>query len=109
MGQSTEVDEVESAVNETDGVDAGERGEAERGRKRNTIYVNAEPHLVSDKDISFEEVVALARGLPTGPNILYGVTYQRGHGNKPMGTLVAGQTTKVKNEMIFSVTATDRS
>lgn len=104
MGQITEVHEVESA-----GDEPGERGAAEGGRKQVTIYVNAEPHIVADKDISFEEVVGLARGLPTGPNILYGVTYQRGHGNKPMGTLVAGQTTKVKSEMIFSVTATDRS
>ena len=74
-----------------------------------TIYVNAEARTVADKDISFEEVVALATGLPTGPNILYGVTYQRGHGNKPTGTLVAGQSTKVKHEMILSVTATDKS
>jgi len=73
------------------------------------IFVNAEAHTVSDRDISFEELVALASGLPTGENILYGVTYQRGQGNKPTGTLVAGQSVKVKNEMIFSVTATDRS
>lgn len=109
MGQITEVHEVASAGGEPEAVEAGERGAAERAPKQITIYVNAEPHIVPDKDISFEEVVALARGLPTGPNILYGVTYQRGHGNKPMGTLVAGQTTKVKDEMIFSVTATDRS
>lgn len=74
-----------------------------------TIYVNAEPRTVTDKDITFEEVVALASGLPSGPNILYSVTYQRGHGEKPQGTLVAGEHTRVKNEMIFSVTATDRS
>jgi hypothetical protein len=74
-----------------------------------TIFVNAEAHTVTDKEISFEEVVALANGLPSGPNILYSVTYQRGRGEKATGTLVAGATTKVKQEMIFSVTATDRS
>ncbi len=109
MGQSTEVNEAMPAGDEREGVDAGEPGAAAKAPKQITIYVNAEPQIVLDKDISFEEVVALARGLPTGPNILYGITYQRGHGNKPMGTLVAGQTTKVKDEMIFSVTATDRS
>lgn len=109
MDQSTEVNEADLAGDELEALEAGERGTTERAPKQITIYVNAEPHIVSDKDISFEEVVALARGLPTGPNILYGVTYQRGHGNKPMGTLVAGQSTKIKNGMIFSVTATDRS
>lgn len=74
-----------------------------------TIFVNAEARTVTGKEISFEEVVALANGLPSGPNILYSVSYQRGHGEKPTGTLVAGGTTRVKQEMIFSVTATDRS
>lgn len=74
-----------------------------------TIFVNAVAHTVTEREISFDGVVALASGLPTGPNILYSVSYQRGHGEKPTGTLVAGGTTKVKHEMIFSVTATDRS
>jgi hypothetical protein len=94
-----------------------ERGAEHEGRnnkpegqpKTITIFVNAEARTVTDKEISFEEVVALASGLPSGPNILYSVSYQRGHGEKPTGTLDAGCTTKVKQERIFSVTATDRS
>ncbi len=78
-------------------------------QKQLTIFVNAEARILSDREVSFDEVVALASGLPRGENMLYSVTYQRGHGNKPTGTLVAGQTVKVKQEMIFSVTATDRS
>ena len=38
----------------------------------------------------------------------YSVMYQRGHGNKS-GSLVAGQSVKVKEGMRFDVTATDRS
>jgi hypothetical protein len=74
-----------------------------------TIYVNTRPHEVAKEEISFEEVVKLAYPTtPPGANIGYTVTYQRGHGNKD-GDLVAGQTVKVKDGMIFDVTATDLS
>jgi Multiubiquitin len=40
---------------------------------------------------------------------MFTVTYRRGEGNKPEGTLVEGETVKVKEGMIFNVTATDKS
>jgi histidinol dehydrogenase len=55
-----------------------------------------------------QEIVALAN-LPTGPNFFYTVTYRRGHGNKPEGTLVEGDKVQIKEGMIFNVTATDKS
>lgn len=74
-----------------------------------TIYVNTHPHTVAKDDISFEEVVALAYPTPPpGAQIGYTVLYQRGQGNKD-GTLVAGQSVKAKDGMIFDVTATDLS
>ncbi len=74
-----------------------------------TIYVNTRPHEVSKGEISFEDVVKLAYPTaPSGANIGYTVTYQRGHGNQD-GDLVAGKTVKVKDGMIFDVTATDLS
>ncbi len=84
------------------------QGKTEPEKKRVTIVVNGRPHQVAKEKISFEEVVALAN-LPSGPNIVYTVTYDRGHGNKPQGTLVDGESVKVKDGMIFNVTATDKS
>lgn len=75
-----------------------------------TIIVNARPKTVTEKEMSFAEIVALAFDtLPTGQNILFTVTYRRGEGHKPEGTLVDGETVKIKEGMIFNVTATDKS
>jgi hypothetical protein len=75
-----------------------------------TIIVNGTEKTVNKKEtLTFEEVVALADGLPSGPMIEYTVTYRRGHGDKPEGSLVPGKDVKVKGGMIFNVTATDRS
>ena len=78
-------------------------------KKLVTIIVNGTPHQVPKGDITFAEVVALASGLPTGPNILYTITYRKAEGNKPEGTLVEGGTAKVKEGTVFNVTATDKS
>ena len=78
--------------------------------KELTIIVNGRQKVVTDKEISFAEIVALAfDNPPTGPNIVFTVTFRRGHGNKPEGTLAEGETVKVKDGMIFNVTATDKS
>lgn len=79
------------------------------GPKTVTIYVNTRPHEVAKDEISFDEVVKLAYpSTPPGGNIAYSVMYERGHGGKE-GTLVAGESVKVKDRMRFDVTATDRS
>jgi multiubiquitin len=78
--------------------------------KEYTIIVNGREKVVTSKRLSFEEVIALAFDPPpTGPYIVFTVTYRRGHGNKPEGTLVEGETVKIKDGMIFNVTATDKS
>jgi len=75
-----------------------------------TVVLNGTAKQVPKKEsLTFQEVVALADGLPTGPNIEYTITYRRGHGDKPEGSLVPGSDVKVKEGMIFNVTATDRS
>ena len=75
-----------------------------------TIFVNTRPHSIDKKeDISFEEVVAIAYPTaPAGTNVAYSVMYERADGSHD-GTLVPGQTVKVKDGMRFDVTATDRS
>ena len=76
-----------------------------------TIIVDGTPHEWGEKEISYEQVVGLAfdGNPPTGEFIEITVGYHRGHGNKPEGDLEAGQSVKVKDGMVFDVTATDRS
>lgn len=75
-----------------------------------TIIVNGEQKEVDKKEeLSFDEVVALAFDPVPGPNFEFSVTYRRGAGTKPEGALSAGDSVKVKDGMIFNVTATDKS
>lgn len=75
-----------------------------------TIVVNAQSKTVRTKELSYEQVVELAYPTPpTGENVVITVTFRRGEGNKPEGTLVAGKTVKVKEGMVFNVRATDKS
>jgi Multiubiquitin len=74
------------------------------------ITVNGRPRTVTSKELSFDEVVALAFDpVPTGEFIEITVAYRRGEGHKPEGTLSEGETVKVKDGTIFDVTATDKS
>lgn len=74
------------------------------------IIVNGKQKQFEGKEISFEQVIQLAFGaISTGPNVSYAVTYKRGEGNKPEGSLVAGESVKLKEGMIFNATATDKS
>lgn len=84
---------------------------SDRDPKLVTIIVNTrEKSVEKNSELSFEGVVSLAYdgSPPTGPNIEFTVLYRRGHGNKD-GSLVAGQSVKVKERMVFNVSATDRS
>lgn len=82
----------------------------EHKEKEISIIVNGRQKIVTRKELSFAEIVALAfDNPPTGPNIFFTVTYRKGDGNKPEGTLVDGETIKIKDGMIFNVTATDKS
>lgn len=77
-----------------------------------TIIINGRPKTVpkNDDDLTFEEIVALAfENPPTGDGIQYTIQYTRGHGNKPAGALVEGQSVKAKDGMEFDVTSTNRS
>lgn len=75
-----------------------------------TVIINGRPRQVSDKELTFREVVALAfENPPFGDNIVYTVTFKRGHGGKPEGTLVEGETLKPKEGMLINVVRTDKS
>ena len=80
------------------------------GQQQVTIIVNAREKVWTEREISFDQVVKLAFPTPPpGANIVYTVTYRRGQGRKPEGTLTEGESVKVKDGMIFNVTATDKS
>ena len=75
-----------------------------------TIVVNTREKIWTEKEITFEQVLALAFDpIPTGDNWSFTVGYRRGQGNKPEGSLTAGDSVRVKDGMIFNATATDKS
>jgi hypothetical protein len=73
-----------------------------------TIIVNGREKVVTKKELSFEEIVALAFD-NSDPNTIYTITYSKGMDNKPQGELAAGQTVKIKKGMIFNVSPTGKS
>ncbi len=81
-----------------------------KDEKEIVIVVNGREKTVTGKELTFAELVALAfDNPPTGENIVFTITYRRGHGEKPEGTLTDGESVKIKKGMIFNVTATDKS
>lgn len=86
--------------------------EKERAQAKTvTIIVNGRPREVTQKELSFEDVVNLAfdNAPPTGENIVITVTFSRGDEGRKEGSLLPGESVKVKKDMIFDVTATDKS
>lgn len=85
---------------------------AEKDRTKTiTIIVNAERKVIPKREeLTFDEVIDLAfNPRPVGDQIVYTVTYYRGHGNKPEGHLLEGESVKAKDGMVFSVKYTDKS
>jgi len=76
-----------------------------------TIIVEGTPHEWPKELISYEQVVTLeVPAYPTqNPKISYSVKYKRGQGSKPEGVLAPGESVKVKDQMIFSVSETGES
>jgi hypothetical protein len=74
------------------------------------IVVNGRPKAVESRTLSFIEVVGLAYDpVPTGPNIIFTVTYRGAAGRRHEGTLVAGESAEVKQGTVFNVSYTDKS
>lgn len=78
--------------------------------KEITIIVNGRNKSWSEKTISFQQVAILAFGKYDDNGVTaYTVTYKKGEGNKPEGSMVKDETIHVKDKMIFNVTATNKS
>jgi len=79
-------------------------------KKTVTIVVEGTEHPWPKDEITYTEVVTLeVPDYAQHPEITYSVTYKRGHGNKPEGTLAPGASVKVKDGMIFNVSETGQS
>jgi len=75
-----------------------------------SIVVNGQKKTVHKRKLSFMELVALAfNPVPDGPNWVFTITYRNGPPSNPQGTLVEGHSVRIRNGMIFNVTATDKS
>ncbi len=78
--------------------------------KTTTIIVNGREKEWTKKEISFRDLIILAFGnYQDNGTACYTVTYTRGQNDKPQGSLVDGESVIVKHNMIFNVTATDKS
>ena len=74
-----------------------------------TIIINGRSAIVSVKELTFDEVVELS-GLAVGPEVVFTISYRKGDGKKPEGSMVrGGEPVKIKDGMIFNVDSTNRS
>lgn len=74
------------------------------------VFINARPHMISAKSVSFEEVVALAfPGGAQGGDTEYIVTYTRGQHGNGTGNLAPGGEVRIKKVTSFSIHFTTRS
>jgi hypothetical protein len=75
-----------------------------------TLIVNGRIKAWNEEKITFEQVVVLAFDqMDQTQNRAYTVTYSRGIESKPEGIMVKGSEVRVKDKMVFNVTATDKS
>jgi hypothetical protein len=86
--------------------------DAKQGDKKLvTIIVNGTAEEVPKGHITYDAIVRIgvSLGLPTGPNILYTITYRKADSKPHEGDLAQGGNVEVKEGTVFNVTATDKS
>ena len=108
--------EIKAAIKHIKGAERDiERAHADEARAEHDrdfwVVVNGRRKEVHKRRLTFAEVVALAfPDAPPSDNIIYTVAYRNGGNDRhPEGTLVAGESTKIKDGTIFDVTATNKS
>lgn len=74
------------------------------------IIVNTRQKQVERGEITFAELASLAfPDAPYGQNTAFTVSFRKGGGGQPDGTLVEGEKIRVVKGMVFNVSATDKS
>ena len=83
---------------------------SEKKEKTYTIIVAGTPKQWDNSRIKFEDVIVLAYGsYIDNPTMVYTVAYEDGPRRNPEGSMIKGSKVFIKNQMIFHVTATDKS
>jgi hypothetical protein len=87
-----------------------DHGQGGGGQSKTTIIVNTREKTVQGKVVTYDQIVALAfETIPSGENIEITVLYRDGPGPDKEGTLAPNGLARIKKDMIFDVTATDKS
>ena len=74
------------------------------------IIINGTPKETPKRELLFDEVVHLAyANPPTGPNVLFTITYRKGPRYNREGSLLEGHSVFIRKGMIFNVVPTDKS
>ncbi len=74
------------------------------------VIINTMPEYVSQGRLSFAELAKLAfPDTQVTPYTEYTVSYRKGPRNSPEGSLIAGESVKIKKGMLFDVSETDKS
>jgi hypothetical protein len=91
--------------------DSPAQKDTKNGKKSIQVVVNGTEETVEKSVVTYDEIVAfgVALGLPTGPNILYTITYRKAQSKPHEADLVQGGSVEVKDGTIFNVIATDKS
>ncbi len=75
-----------------------------------TIIVNTRPKTVLARRLTFMELIRLAFEVPpTGENVAFTVSYRKGPKWRPEGSLLEGGKIRIREGMVFNVSATDKS
>lgn len=87
----------------------GEDSDIEHEKEFN-IIVNGRQKTVTQRTLTFEDIVILAFGSIGDNNCtVYTMTFKKGDDCRPEGSLVAGDQIRIKSGVVFNVTATDKS
>jgi hypothetical protein len=73
------------------------------------IIVNARPHTVHGREVTFEQIVELAFPGAHEPNVVFSMTYRHAASKPHSGELGPGGIVEVKKGTIFNVTRTVQS
>jgi hypothetical protein len=74
------------------------------------IVVNARPKDVNQDVLTFDDITKIAFPTPDGiTNPIFTVSFKNADQKPSSGTLVAGESVKIKNGTIFNVTRTGQS
>jgi hypothetical protein len=77
--------------------------------KHFVIIINGRRVETNVSELTFKDVVELS-GLPTGPDIMFTITYRRGPKENPEGSMTEnGKPVTIQDEMVFNVEHTNRA